>query len=403
MNEIITHQQNHSLSWARLLLEQPYRDGWQAFMLAFNGSIKVNEIAQGKFPQKEEQYSLSGLQRLSIAVLALSLWTPIINVIISCALRFILSKESIPLPAITLPSNPFGTNTELMNNASRELIQKFEAEGKRTPSETPNYVNGVVENLYNSCGRNHRRVLGIIQTMTSCLIFEKKGFENSNLTLQERAYLAYQLINAAEVSHFTHQLKDGKANAANMKRIAVPGDGNCFLWSCVVAQEIIKSDDPFEFLQTIPSANAIAANSALKQKQKDLRENLINLFLNKIKDSAYRVSFLTYASTEEDLKSILPSDDAILQKLFNNELPEEFDKVVNNYVRKIKQDRFWNGPLEAGLVAEIFQRPIVIFKREHGNYRYQTLAGDQFLETNEPIYLLHSGNHYEALVYTFSN
>lgn len=223
--------------------------------------------------------------------------------------------------------------------------------------------------------------------------------------------------------------------------LKVPGDGNCMLWSCIVAKKIKESAEPNNADHYKPFNACHVDYKQLYQEMKDLRNEMVKTFTNIFDQEdgvanlqAFCINVLNIATNprltnDERLfkEAIVPEDvsDKDLEELFVRVMDNGFlqnvikspaseilspeDKrqreiILNmqeNYKSYIAVPGHWNAEFEAHLVARIFKRPIVILTGfSNKKMPLNVVAGNHFLgETlKNPIFIRHSGNHYDCLL-----
>jgi hypothetical protein len=221
----------------------------------------------------------------------------------------------------------------------------------------------------------------------------------TTLTEPATACLYYRLQNAFNIHKSTEKYQD-ILRTKTFKHWNNPGEGNCFLWSCVIA--IALSDG-----ETFTPSQVRAK---LDAPMTHLREQMVEEFRKKLKDPEFKREFITYLFGNEAFKQLLPQPDkevlsAIASKKERHALraqfrqdfqekqcscdnPEPTQGMIDGYIAMLESKGTWNGEFEAQLAVAVLKRPIVIFK----NKRFFTIAGTEYLETGaKPIFVNHVG------------
>jgi hypothetical protein len=316
-------------------------------------------------------------------------------------------------PSLVKPSSPIATSTTTDDSFEQELspeVKKYTKEEiykklvdrMRDPEssiningETPGFVDGVVTTI-----RSKYKAIGeqVVQYTAYLLIYEE------TIICPHRDWLAYRLLNQYYYQLVEEEIKNlSKNNSLNiaMAQIDAPSDGNCFLWSCVIALEVLQNKKPHEmkaqFLQLSSSQNLY---NSLRKKQEELRETLTALLIQKIEfdDITFKNRLLDYLFNNDAFSAFTPQDEAT-QLLIRNSDPAvatRLGSLINEYVVLLTENGSWNGEFEAELVAEIIQRPLIILSLDGAHYKYRTCAGSHISAT--PLFVLHTGNHYRALI-----
>lgn len=250
--------------------------------------------------------------------------------------------------------------------------------------ETPAFIDRVIANISKSQYAPEQ----IIHYVVYLISFDQ------TIDCPDRPYLTFRFLN-----HYCFNLaQDIIKNCASqnslvlaMKRIRAPGDGNCFLWSCVIALKILKSQNPNELVGKVDWIDT------LKLDQDTLRKNMAELFQKKIEstDASFRERWIQYIFGNEAFTSFAPQD----KREEVNTTEGKYKDFIEPYLALIEKDGSWNGEFEAALVAEIMERPIVILSLQGEDYKFRTVAGDHY--SNTPLFVLHTGSHYDVLVLGF--
>jgi hypothetical protein len=285
------------------------------------------------------------------------------------------------------------------------LVGKSVELGKIDPAaETPVHFNQIIAKL-KELNLSWEEIKEIVRDI--CVqVIEDPGLKISK---EMRLFILCRLENELAVLMFTELLKSRKwFGQIGLQEIKAPGDGNCFLWSCVLALVIDESKDQSESYASLKSFahdSSHPQRGLLKIRQQGLRDQLVAKFIENCSDSReFRAQFCTYFryNLEEQLPISKEAIEEITEKLhlkkeLTPEMERNFQEVVVKYIELIDQNGSWNGEFEAEMVAQCLMRPIVILTST-GDYR--TIAGGQFLKASgSPLYVRHSGNHYDALVY----
>lgn len=400
----------------RVALDLPFRDGYNRLRAA----IFPTDLKEGVL------LSLAG--RVKNAVLGLVLCIPLINIIVDIAMRVLclpserekiehlhgqkigstgggsgegsapLSKKE--LEALQLEeffkSEPkyekvIGRIAETLTHHF-ERVQEVDQEG-----ETPAIFNQQITNLKDH-GYNWKEIAWIIAQVGKLIVADEK----STLDKQKISYIYYRLHAERSLMALTESLRQKDYQPfAKMNRIVAPDDGNCFLWSCILGLEVLESHNPNERYQSlIVFKKGHQEYGALKVKQERLRETLVNGFLQAIGKNTeegieFKRKFCFYFLSTQSLKEKIELTDAEEGEIFASGIPNE--AMLQSFVEGLATNGTWNGEFEAEIVSQNLQRPIVILNA--ADHTFRTIAGGQFLETNDPLIVEHAGNHFNTLFF----
>lgn len=419
-------------------LTLPYIEGYEHAKLAFKShtSIAKDRLCTWKIDAKP---TLSGrLRHLGLAILLL---TPLLNTIVHLAITLLFEKKSPPNPAVS-SQKPSGkpSTTEVQDQLAITLgeksspnpaisLQKLSGEPSMTEvqdqqieSFLPLYYNFIErlhtlveegENLETSPIysqfihdlvavtpqplENHKKKIYILAPLIKMLNFNDHG-----LNINTIAYATYRLKN--EFTLLTLQDEVSKKNEWDV--LEVPGDGNCFLWSCVFSERIKAYADSstFSALSTLKTQRDLPLYKELAEEVNTLRGKMATTFIDTIhspKNQDFQRQFASYITYNEEVYNVVLSNESEAVKSDFCERGIVTESIIERYVDFINNNGNWNGEFEAELVSKVLQRPIFMLSG-HSTNRMQlgTVAGIIYLEQSEvnPIFVRHSGAHYDCLV-----
>jgi hypothetical protein len=240
--------------------------------------------------------------------------------------------------------------------------------------------------------------------------------DNSDFPDNKGDNLANRLENAIRIQQLTDELSDPENLKEHppMKWVHTPGRGNCFLWSCVTAESVFKSGEHSnQEMERIGKMGKIGIRTDKDLiTQKDLlREGMVdNLKERRAKnDPDFEQRLRTHIATlaeDGDLNfndtQLATLEQAAMEIMLDPEykLPKD---IIAKYLEELSTNGSWNSEFEGDLVADILERPIILYQRQgqNGPIEYKTICGSQFLlDHTEPICALHiDGLHWEMLRY----
>lgn len=248
------------------------------------------------------------------------------------------------------------------------------------------------------------------------LICILKMMIDSNTGLSDRAkdYVIYRMVNEYSIDKMQEFLK---SKSEKWGVLRAPGDGNCFLWSCIMSERIRKAEKPanvFESLQSLASSRSSHPEFAgLDREMMDLRNQMADMFIHMINHpdskihNEFRRRFFEYVERNQTVRDAVVSADDDLDIL--TQINEPSPGMIKKYQEFLRTRDTWNGEFEAEIASTVLHRPIVILNgTSDQRLSLRTAAGLRYFEEMNvnPIVVRFNGSdtdptkgdHYDCLL-----
>ncbi len=423
----------------------PWVHGWQHAKAVFadNVTIEAHRCLFDEHQPPAEAPSLRG--RIKHIVATIALWFPLVNYICEYVFRLLAPKpleqnpeeeddkikaqknspQTYPAKPTADPKTPTvdpkapqnETTPPQVEPITPQATQKFGFESiepllfpiflqlvdklkemvrKREDHTTVNYYNQYIENLFKiPAGNNVKARFQLVAWTVQKLLFEEYG-----LPKELMSYVAYRLWNEFSLT----LLQAFVTSKDHWDVIEVPGDGNCMLWSIVVAQKVAASPAADETFHALSSFKNLHKNHPNYQELHDEMVKMRNLIattcadlLNNPNNVDLRRQFVYYVLGDSEVsKAVIGQEDQ--EQLLLSGVPTA--SMVERYGQFVMTTEKWNGEFEAEIISRIIRKPIVILRGDtNGKMPLGTIAGGQYFEESDvnPIFIRLKPGHYDCL------
>jgi len=146
------------------------------------------------------------------------------------------------------------------------------------------------------------------------------------------------------------------------------------------------------------NSNAMHISSPLKKTSLSLKSWQIHYCSGDGNCTFRAAAYLLFGSQNEHLKlRQLVADYLEKEESHFKDFMPTCETSYKEYVNKIRTNATWGDEIEIAAISEIFTKKIEIYKRNGNFLNLLNTCNDQIIGDGEPLRLLYSGNHYDAI------